>query len=601
MFKRIAAAVCCAALLAVIPCSAVYAETFAANTDNGGSGSDFNAQPTVVTRLADAESLASLEAGQAPNVVWMEVDASLQVVSDAGEPLGSFAEIYAQEVSGVSLPVVEPQGAAAVTALGAFVEETPVADLAVAGGAGILMQVRSEIPSARLYYTAAAVEGDALLQTQLGLANTAGAQVVVIESGAAEREAVAYYQARFKSVWVLTDGSAGQIADAVGSGAYGVIAPDAQPVYALYDRIEGAGEGTVLSRAPFIAAHRGYVGIHDENTVGAIEDAANIGATHAEIDIYRTADNQIVLHHNTNVNYNGASVPVSSLTLAQLQTIELSGGDRIPTLDEVFSSMNAGNLGDMLLIIEFKGQDAQLVNLFAQKVNEYNVLPRVVVISFFPDQLLRVRAQLPTVSTSYLLNATDGAAEQALSMAKSVDGGIDITKAALTGNYGSGTTESAYADYFRTMADRGYSSWMWTYETLDTPLAIANGVTGITTNDPNAGNQIASLNVSDVPEVSELPADGDIIEISATTYRGETRTVSARVILLGEGNGEVQAMLAAQPESGVGLLTGSVTIRAAKPSSDGGGCSSAIGFAGLGGAILLVGAAAACLLRRRAK
>ena len=531
----------------------------------------------------------------------MEVDASLQVVSDAGEPLGSFAEIYAQEVSGVSLPVVEPQGAAAVTALGAFVEETPVADLAVAGDAGILMQVRSEIPSARLYYTAAAVEGDALLQTQLGLANTAGAQVVVIESGAAEREAVAYYQARFKSVWVLTDGSAGQIADAVGSGAYGVIAPDAQPVYALYDRIEGAGEGTVLSRAPFIAAHRGYVGIHDENTVGAIEDAANIGATHAEIDIYRTADNQIVLHHNTNVNYNGASVPVSSLTLAQLQTIELSGGDRIPTLDEVFSSMNAGNLGDMLLIIEFKGQDAQLVNLFAQKVNEYNVLPRVVVISFFPDQLLRVRAQLPTVSTSYLLNATDGAAERALSMAKSVDGGIDITKAALTGNYGSGTTESAYADYFRTMADRGYSSWMWTYETLDTPLAITNGVTGITTNDPNAGNQIASLNVSDVPEVSELPADGDIIEISATTYRGETRTVSARVILLGEGNGEVQAMLAAQPESGVGLLTGSVTIRAAKPSSDGGGCSSAIGFAGLGGAILLVGAAAACLLRRRAK
>ena len=263
--------------------------------------------------------------------------------------------------------------------------------------------------------------------------------------------------------------------------------------------------------------------------------------------------------------------------------------------------MNAGNLGDMLLIIEFKGQDAQLVNLFAQKVNEYNVLPRVVVISFFPDQLLRVRAQLPTVSTSYLLNATDGAAERALSMAKSVDGGIDITKAALTGNYGSGTTESAYADYFRTMADRGYSSWMWTYETLDTPLAITNGVTGITTNDPNAGNQIASLNVSDVPEVSELPADGDIIEISATTYRGETRTVSARVILLGEGNGEVQAMLAAQPESGVGLLTGSVTIRAAKPSSDGGGCSSAIGFAGLGGAILLVGAAAACLLRRRAK
>lgn len=593
MFKRFMAAACCAALLAVFPFASAQAEVF-----QGYDSKDFVAQPAVITKLDSAQSLASLESEQLPGAVWMELDSSLQVLSEAGEPLGSFAQIYADSVSGAALPIVELKDAAALTALSSFVEETPVSDLAIASeDVGLLSQVQGEISSARLYYIAQPAATDALRQVQLGIANVVGAQVVVLENAEASKEAIAYYQARFKSAWVVTDGSDIEIANAVGNGAYGVISPDAKPVYAMYDRIAAAGETAILSRAPFIAAHRGYQGIHYENTLGAVEDAADIGATHAEVDIYRTADDEVVLHHNANITYNDISVPVSSLTLAQLKTIELPEGgiDRVPTLDEVFEAMNGGSLGDLILIVEFKGTDARLVELFAQKVTQYNIASRVVVISFYSDQLLRVREQLPTISTSLLLNIADGAPGQVLSLAKSSNSGIDITKAALVNNYGEGTLESEYAGYFRTMADRGYSVWMWTYETIDTARAISNGVTGITTDDPNVGNQISSLNVSDTLSVAKLPADGDTIEIEATTYRGETRTVSARVILLEEGEGEVKAMLVAQPENGVGLLTGSVTLQE-KP----GGCNSAIGFAGLGGALLLVGAAAVALLRKKA-
>ena len=597
MFKRFMAAACCAALLAVFPFASAQAEVF-----QGYDSKDFVAQPAVITKLDSAQSLASLESEQLPGAVWMELDSSLQVVSEAGEPLGSFSQIYADSVSGAALPIVELKDAAALTALSSFVEQTPVSDLAIASeDVGLLSQVQGEISSARLYYIAQPAATDALRQVQLGIANVVGAQVVVLENAEASKEAIAYYQARFKSAWVVTDGSDIEIANAVGNGAYGVISPDAKPVYAMYDRIAAAGETAILSRAPFIAAHRGYVGIHYENTLGAVEDAANIGATHAEVDIYRTADDEVVLHHNTDINYNGSSVPVSSLTLAELKSIDLSNGDRVPTLDEVFEAMNGGSLGDLILIVEFKGTDARLVELFAQKVTQYNVASRVVVISFYSDQLLRVREQLPTISTSLLLNIADGAPGQVLSLAKSSNSGIDITKAALVNNYGEGTLESEYAGYFRTMADRGYSVWMWTYETIDTARAISNGVTGITTDDPNVGNQIASLNVSDTLSVAKLPADGDTIEIEATTYRGETRTVSARVILLEEGEGEVKAMLVAQPENGVGLLTGSVTLREGKEADNQpGGCNSAIGFAGLGGALLLVGAAAVALLRKKA-
>lgn len=625
MFKRLAAAVCGAALLALVPMTSVKAEVF-----HGYDSADFVGQPSVVTKLGSEDALASLEAEQSPNVIWMEVDSSLQAVAESGEALGAFADIYEDEVSGVALPVVQPQDADALSALAEYAAASPIEDLAIASAdVTLLMQAQESLPSARLYYIASAAENDSQRQAQLGLANTVGAQVIVMDGEDVSAEAVSFYQARFKSVWVDTDGSAEQIADAVGSGAYGVISPDAQPVYGLYERIaatsEEAGEmPDLLSRSPFIAAHRGYVAAHAENTVGAIEDAAAMGATHAEIDIYLTADNEIVLHHNATVTYDGRSVSIGSLTLAQLQTIDLGSpsDDVIPTIDEVFQAMNAGTsegMDEIILIVEFKGREAELVTLFAQKVYQYNMASRISVISFFPEQIQRVRAELPTISTSYLLYTTG--AENALAQAKAAGSGIDMQVDTLSAYYGSGTLASAYSDYFRTLADRGYSVWLWTYDDNvpddnredDKVTALRNGVTGITTNDAYMGSQIRSLSVPEVLELQQLPADGDMIEISALTYGGDEVTVPARVILLSQGEKEAQVMLAAQPETGMGLLSGCVTVQIAEgggPSQpslpdpeqpeEGGGCSSAAAGIGAGsGALLLLASAAAVMAFRR--
>ena len=121
MFKRLAALICCAALPLAISVAAVNAEVF-----QGYDSADFVAQPTVVTKLDSEDSIESLRAEQAPNVVWMVVDSSLQIVSGADESLGSFADIYADEVSGTALPVVQPQDAAALTALADYVSSSPI-------------------------------------------------------------------------------------------------------------------------------------------------------------------------------------------------------------------------------------------------------------------------------------------------------------------------------------------------------------------------------------------------------------------------------------------------------------------------------------------
>ena len=602
MFKRLAAAIlCCAVLPLSIPVFGNAAESIPEQ-----DGVKFFAQPTVVTNLETKESIASLNEQKVPNVVWITLNTSMQVISQEGKLLGSFIEIYEKSVMGSALPVVQPQDENALAVFAEYLASSPISDLAIAGDLSLLTQAQQSIPSARLYYSASGAATDSLRQTQLGLANTVGAQVIVLENSEASAQAIAYYQARFKSVWVMTDGSEGQIADAVGNGAYGVISPTAQPVYEWFEKIDGFIENdtsvSLVTRSPFVAAHRGYTGLHAENTIGAIKDAATVGATHVEIDIRFSADKQIVVYHNDNITYNGNSVPVSSLTLSQLQSISLPGGtseDVIPTIDDVFEAVSTGEMNDLIMIVEFKGREADLVTSFAEKVYEHNMLSRVTVISFFPEQIQRVHAQLPSISTSLLLYTAGG--ERAIDQAKSVNSGIDLQKDNLTAYYGDGTLESAYREVYRTFSDRGYSLWMWTYESNDTALATSYGVTGITTNEAAMGRQIRSLLVSDKLTVQVLPSDGDTIEVTALTYGGDEIIVPARVIVLSRDETEARAVFVTRPETGVGLISSSVTLCLASKGTEGKtGCNAATGNIGAGmSSVLLVGATGIALKKKK--
>ena len=573
----------------------------------GYDSADFYGQASVILRADSAAALSSEAEGEPAASVWLETNASLEAVGTDGSVLGKVSDLLVSSTAQGQLAIVCPQDAAAYTALAGYLAETDIPDIAVASGdISVLMQASEA--SLRVVYIAGTIGSQSQMLTELGKANAVGAQTMVLEHEWADASTVRELQARFKAVWISTDGSAAEIADAIGRGAYGILTPDCAAVYDIYEKIgtsEPAEEGelqkmpSVLARAPFVAAHRGDWGVvYSENTVGAIKSAAENGATHAEIDIRLTADNEIVIYHNDNYTYQNVSQPVKSLTLAQLQENYLSDGiSKIPTLDEVFTSLRNGDLGDMLLIIEFKGQEAELATLFAQKVQQYGVSDKIVVISFYPAQIMRVSESLPSVSTSLLLYTTDG--DSALSQAAAVKSGIDMQRDNLRIYYGDDSISSSYTELFRLLADRGYSMWLWTYETASMNEAFRYGVTGITTNNCwYSRDMIEQLNVEKTMQVSSMPQEGSTMDISATTYKGETVTVPARVVYLEKGEEESKVLLIAQPETGLGLISECVTLRA---ETKGGakGCGSAVAASAAIAAAALCGGAV-LLLRKKA-
>lgn len=76
-----------------------------------------------------------------------------------------------------------------------------------------------------------------------------------------------------------------------------------------------------------VVAHRGNRTAERENTVAAFESAAAVGAAGVELDVRRTADDELVVHHNAIVDGVGAIVDMTAAELRQV-------APWIPSLDE---------------------------------------------------------------------------------------------------------------------------------------------------------------------------------------------------------------------------------------------------------------------------
>ncbi len=104
---------------------------------------------------------------------------------------------------------------------------------------------------------------------------------------------------------------------------------------------------------PLTIAHRGGMAHRPENTLVAFEHAVKLGVDMLEFDMVVTSDDQVVIHHNLEIDQanclaNGLSAgPIRSLKLEQVQMFDcgskrhpsfpkqaLSPGARIPTLEE---------------------------------------------------------------------------------------------------------------------------------------------------------------------------------------------------------------------------------------------------------------------------
>lgn len=148
--------------------------------------------------------------------------------------------------------------------------------------------------------------------------------------------------------------------------------------------------------SPLIIAHRGSSAREHENTIKAFEAAIEDGADGIEIDVRRSSDGVLVVHHDPMVRRGGALI--STMTYDEVLEEAARQSYRVPTLEEVVQ-LCAGRIG---LDIELKeaGYEAEVANAAGRMGRE-----QVVFTSFIDEVVQRLKAIAPEFRSGLLLGA----------------------------------------------------------------------------------------------------------------------------------------------------------------------------------------------------
>ncbi|MEW9667402.1 glycerophosphodiester phosphodiesterase [Ammoniphilus sp. 3BR4] len=159
-----------------------------------------------------------------------------------------------------------------------------------------------------------------------------------------------------------------------------------------------------------IFAHRGASHIYPENTLPSFKEAIRRGANGLELDVQLSKDGHPVVIHDESLNRttNGTGL-VKHCTLRELK--ELSAGAwfhprhahlRIPTLEEVFLGAKKY---PVFLNIEMKNLFIRSENLeerIIQLILKYDLTNRVILSSFNPQSIERVKKINRHITTGFL-------------------------------------------------------------------------------------------------------------------------------------------------------------------------------------------------------
>lgn len=97
---------------------------------------------------------------------------------------------------------------------------------------------------------------------------------------------------------------------------------------------------TPVTHPAELIAHRGASRERAENTLAAFERAVELGANAVELDVHRTSDGHLVVHHDPLLASSAGAVPIASLTLARIGAFRATG-EPVPTLGEVITRVGS--------------------------------------------------------------------------------------------------------------------------------------------------------------------------------------------------------------------------------------------------------------------
>lgn len=245
---------------------------------------------------------------------------------------------------------------------------------------------------------------------------------------------------------------------------------------------------------PLVMAHRGGAGLWPENTMYGFERAVDLGVDVLETEIHSTADNILVLMHDSTVDRTtNGSGPISAFTLEELKTLDAGynwtadggktfpfrgSGITVPTLEELCTALPTVRFN-----LDIKQEKPSLVASLCKTIRTLDMVDRVMVASFSSKVLKAFRRECPEVTTSA------GTAEVALFYV--------LNLVFLGGVYRSGFEALQIPEYsyglrvltkrfVRTAHGLNLMVHVWTInETTDMQRLLGLGVDGIVTDYPD--------------------------------------------------------------------------------------------------------------------
>ena len=227
-------------------------------------------------------------------------------------------------------------------------------------------------------------------------ANVYGANVVLVPLSTPQN-IVYYMQRRMVTVWTEAINQE-EVINATILGVNGIVCDDTDIIYDYYRSVT---ETTVI-RKPVVIAHRGASSLYPQNTLNGYIAAYEMGANMTEIDLYLSKDKQIVLFHDGHLDglTNGTG-PIEGYTVKELKqfTVDCMPGisETIPTFEEVIQYFIDK---DMVFMLELKSEQAEMMYVLKDLLNNYNFHDHVVVMSGNMSQLKLSRELIPEVVAS---------------------------------------------------------------------------------------------------------------------------------------------------------------------------------------------------------
>jgi glycerophosphoryl diester phosphodiesterase len=151
-----------------------------------------------------------------------------------------------------------------------------------------------------------------------------------------------------------------------------------------------------------VVAHRGLSAGFPENTLAAFRNAIAGGVDAIELDLRRTADNEIVVLHDETVDRTtDGRGPLSRLTLQEVRALDAGRhagdrftGERIPTYQEVLELTRASGVE---LLLDIKESDRASHEYIVSLTSRHEATGRVIVGARSVDDLRAFRALRPGI------------------------------------------------------------------------------------------------------------------------------------------------------------------------------------------------------------